>query len=71
VTRNGTNTSASKGVHARVTDIVRAHTFCAPEQPDVHVQLEGERDAIPARVFAGTSEIQRNNIIARALGLGG
>jgi alkylation response protein AidB-like acyl-CoA dehydrogenase len=28
------------------------------------------RDAIPARVFSGTSEIQRNNI-ARALGLGG
>ncbi|MGH2901788.1 MAG: acyl-CoA dehydrogenase family protein, partial [Solirubrobacteraceae bacterium] len=27
------------------------------------------RDAIPARVFSGTSEIQRNNI-ARALGLG-
>ncbi|HEY6117705.1 MAG TPA: acyl-CoA dehydrogenase family protein [Candidatus Dormibacteraeota bacterium] len=28
------------------------------------------RDAIPVRVFLGTSEIQRNNI-ARALGLGG
>nr|WP_131741036.1 L-prolyl-[peptidyl-carrier protein] dehydrogenase [Actinomadura roseirufa] len=36
--------------------------------------LEGEaaallRDALPARIFSGTSEIQRNNI-ARALGLG-
>src|SRR5690349_4563722 len=42
VTRNETSTSAPDGVHARVTDIVRAHTLYAVDQLDVHAHLEGE-----------------------------
>lgn len=41
MTRHETSPSAPDGVHARVTDIVRAHTLYAAEQLDVHAHLEG------------------------------
>ena len=42
VTRNGISTSAPDGVHARVADIVRAHTLYPADQLDIHAHLEGE-----------------------------